>query len=552
MESRFAPFLSTNYVPSKNELNETCELLMESDNQLSQLNAEITRLQSKIDKLISKRDQLHTDIVRHRNLIAPLRRVPDELLQEIFFHCLPVDHNPVMSCHEAPLLLGRVCSHWRSTILSAPRLWSSIHIVVPNYIPALPEDWSSPETRNQSRDFCEAVEAWLSRSGDLPLSISLLQVPYSNSSPGFVEQLISTVIRFSFRWRNVSLIVPFAIDSQLFSVSHEALPLLETFFSDTKFGPTPLPDFTPLDIFRAPHIRAISSHCLKMIPEDVDWSRLTFLSLESSGHVDGILTPSKALGILRKTPNLVHCELDFMGGWAIPSPFDDCQVGFFSLKPFYERLRLPVLISLEFTPSSTRQYPDINISERPSICTLLSRLDSLKELTLLPTLDLTHILFMSLLECSPSITRLSVINTLTINPPPIGEVWSPFTNEIAVLLTPTVGRLAVCPLLEVLECNPCGISDAALLALIEQRTIHALANDVQPLERVDVAMYRQKMIDVPNALPPGVLEGTTITLQYLTTLALRMDITPLAGLKKPNRLQLPTKMYKYFSFRKSV
>ncbi|KAF9462332.1 hypothetical protein BDZ94DRAFT_1166046, partial [Collybia nuda] len=256
MESRFTPLLSTNYVPPKDELDELRRLLVDPIDELKQLDIELAHLRNVIDRLSSKRDQLYISIVRHKNLMAPLRRIPEELLQEIFFHCLPVDHNATMSCHDAPLLLGRVCSHWRRVSLGTPRLWSGIHIVVPVSTPPSPNQHPS-EILEQNHVIFEAVDAWLGRSGDLPLSISLYQVPYAYTPPEFAEQLMSTIIQFSPRWRNVSLIASPPTNSQLFSLSPNVLPLLESFSFHATYSPSPLTEirFESLDIFRAPRLR---------------------------------------------------------------------------------------------------------------------------------------------------------------------------------------------------------------------------------------------------------------------------------------------------------
>ncbi|KAJ7782493.1 hypothetical protein DFH07DRAFT_704529, partial [Mycena maculata] len=54
---------------------------------------------------------------------APTRRLPLDFIQEIFVACLPTHWNCAMSASEAPVILGPVCSSWRSISLSTPRLW---------------------------------------------------------------------------------------------------------------------------------------------------------------------------------------------------------------------------------------------------------------------------------------------------------------------------------------------------------------------------------------------------------------------------------------------
>ncbi|TDL19828.1 hypothetical protein BD410DRAFT_398116 [Rickenella mellea] len=62
-----------------------------------------------------------------------MQTLPPELLSEIFWHCLyhgrdaPVTHKTRTTLH-APLLLGRICSRWRTILISTPELWSIIII----------------------------------------------------------------------------------------------------------------------------------------------------------------------------------------------------------------------------------------------------------------------------------------------------------------------------------------------------------------------------------------------------------------------------------------
>ena len=77
---------------------------------LTSIKTEIDRLNSIVENLYDEHRALNAEIEAHRALISPLRQVPLDIMEEIFIHCLPTDHNAVMSTREAPLLLGRVCS----------------------------------------------------------------------------------------------------------------------------------------------------------------------------------------------------------------------------------------------------------------------------------------------------------------------------------------------------------------------------------------------------------------------------------------------------------
>ncbi|KIM30836.1 hypothetical protein M408DRAFT_34889, partial [Serendipita vermifera MAFF 305830] len=59
---------------------------------------------------------LRQEILKRIAWLSPVRRLPAETLSKIF----------VFICEEtwdAPLILGAVCSQWRSILLSTPRAW---------------------------------------------------------------------------------------------------------------------------------------------------------------------------------------------------------------------------------------------------------------------------------------------------------------------------------------------------------------------------------------------------------------------------------------------
>ncbi|EDR15536.1 uncharacterized protein LACBIDRAFT_321444 [Laccaria bicolor S238N-H82] len=129
--SPYAPHLHTNYAPSAAEILDIKNHLTEPLTLLSTLDAEIEQLNSTLCILRDRHCILSEEIESHRALISPFRQLPLVMLGEIFSHCLPTHHNAVLSLREAPLLLGRVCSTWRSITLSTPQLWASLHMPTP-------------------------------------------------------------------------------------------------------------------------------------------------------------------------------------------------------------------------------------------------------------------------------------------------------------------------------------------------------------------------------------------------------------------------------------
>ncbi|KAF7376660.1 hypothetical protein MSAN_00082800 [Mycena sanguinolenta] len=181
MSSPFTSRLGTNYCPTDAETTQIQGLLVEPCLQLKHLDDEISVMQKALDKLTEERDALVDYVDAHKALLSPLRRLPLDIVEEIFMACLPTHRNCVMSATEAPVILGRICSAWRAISLSAPRLWSSLHIVEPTLVyHAPPYTVTSGVYEAKVTQRLDVANTWLQRSGTCPLSISL----DSNLDPG--------------------------------------------------------------------------------------------------------------------------------------------------------------------------------------------------------------------------------------------------------------------------------------------------------------------------------------------------------------------------------
>ncbi|KAJ7893197.1 hypothetical protein B0H13DRAFT_1523668, partial [Mycena leptocephala] len=118
MESPFREHFATNYVPSGLDIERIRA-------HLGPYEAELERLESLMRELTAQRDRLKTYIEPHKALISHPRRLPCDLVETIFIAC---PSQCTMSPAEAPLLLGHICSAWRSIAWATPRLWTSVHL----------------------------------------------------------------------------------------------------------------------------------------------------------------------------------------------------------------------------------------------------------------------------------------------------------------------------------------------------------------------------------------------------------------------------------------
>ncbi|KIM30843.1 hypothetical protein M408DRAFT_321789 [Serendipita vermifera MAFF 305830] len=110
-------------------------------------------LQKKREEILAKAKQeandLELEISKIRAWLAPIRRVPADVLSLIFVEVCQLDW-------QAPKVLGIVCRLWREVLLSTPRAWACIQI------------------RPRSQQLPHALMSlWLSRCGAFKLHASL-------------------------------------------------------------------------------------------------------------------------------------------------------------------------------------------------------------------------------------------------------------------------------------------------------------------------------------------------------------------------------------------
>ncbi len=129
--SPFASYLGTNYAATPEEATKLSEFLAGPMSKLNDLQREMDRVKALYDTLTEQHTELESEISRHHALMAPIRRLPVDIIQEIFVRCLPTLHDAIISTRECPILLTRICSGWRHIALRTAELWASIHVPIP-------------------------------------------------------------------------------------------------------------------------------------------------------------------------------------------------------------------------------------------------------------------------------------------------------------------------------------------------------------------------------------------------------------------------------------
>ncbi|KAJ7138389.1 hypothetical protein C8R44DRAFT_767318 [Mycena epipterygia] len=302
MQSPFQSILHTNAVPSDTECQRIRDLLVGPRQRAADLTKEIEEMQIVLDRLERRREELDRFIDAHLSLVSPARRLPEDVIRAIFTACMPSAHNAVMSPTQSPLLLCQICSDWRYIALSTPELWASLHIVVP--------------TSSRINDVASAITTWLSRSGVLPLSISLfvskrcqfrlVEDFKSDSAP-----LLASIDAFSLRWKHIILPAFPEVDIHAHP-SSEDLPMLHTLTVGSSLfyrWPASL-KYLPITASNLRSLSISSGFNLPNLP--LPWFQLTHLRISNEEHASDVqlhFPTCDALVVLRRCPALETCEL---------------------------------------------------------------------------------------------------------------------------------------------------------------------------------------------------------------------------------------------------
>ncbi|KAJ7435432.1 hypothetical protein FB451DRAFT_272076 [Mycena latifolia] len=284
--------LTSNDVPHSSEIPNVLKALSDHEARLALLDAQIESMQSTLAELARERNEIAESLRQHHVILSPVRRVPPELLGEIFSLTLPWSrhiHNVV--AHQPPWRLGHVCALWRHAAVTYPALWRYF-------------DLSPSFTTPVNQYPLPMLETTLLRSGNLPLDVTFGGWSQQTSNAAWLDMFLSHCNR----WATIHIL--YVTDSgafrDIFRRVKGQLPALQKLkLLSPRYHDVPdLPDY----FATAPELREVlltnsgldrPSHALP-----IPWSQIT--------HYRGVYSPSHQLQILQSAPNLVHCGMGFI------------------------------------------------------------------------------------------------------------------------------------------------------------------------------------------------------------------------------------------------
>ncbi|KAF8128308.1 hypothetical protein K438DRAFT_916302 [Mycena galopus ATCC 62051] len=528
MDSPFASQLGTNYCPTDTELGQIKCLLVEPCLELKRLDAEIAVVRKALDKLTEDRDTLGAYVDAHRTLMSPVRQLPLDVIEEIFIACLPTHRNCVMSAQEAPVILGRICSSWRTISLSTPRLWSRLHIVEPKLSFDLSYISASDLVEAKSVQRQEVAKAWLQRSGTCPLSISLeshfdhdAAPPLSPSPTPSSPNVFLIVVSFASRWQTISLRIHQSAVQMLLRLTEADVPLLKSLtINERPDSPHPEWNLSQARVFLAPALSRfyLSASNVPTAELPLRWGNLTaltllshFLSQPAWGQGSGgTQTCQVILDVLGRCSQLRICtvlvdepsdgyvqdsvvECRFLHTLRITSSSCPLQTS----GRLLSRLSMPDLQDFEL--HGYHRPPHIgSTSDADTLASALAASTRLKSVNI-DTAIFSTLCFLEFLRSLPPTVQCFQFTG------PGG--WAVLDDDVFKELEASPDRTTPLPGLEELTVTDCHeVSDEMLLRFIVSRT--------PTLRRINLQFNRQRQVDILPSLQTFIQAGLQASLAY--------------------------------------
>ncbi|KAJ6526945.1 hypothetical protein DFH09DRAFT_1328277 [Mycena vulgaris] len=543
MPSPFAPKIGTNYCPKEQEIIEITALLVQPTLRLERLQNEITEMQKAIDELKTERDSLAGYVRAHQALISPVRRLPPDILTEIFLACIPTHRNCVMSAREAPVILGRICSSWRATSLSAPRLWARLHVVEPTR----PHYLTSILFEEKLAQRLETTKTWLSRSGQCPLSLSFesgLEYGFSSADSTtrpHAASFLQALIKFAPRWQHIQFTIPLSALEILSHLSEADVPMLKSVaFYHNPHHAHHSPTWGPFEMLHASQISSFSISGMYFNGEPpLRWNQLTILCVTT-------LTTSKMIfETISRCPELRNCKLMAHDGPGaeICSSHPVIQLSFLYSFELHcvgsmttSKYLLPRLSAPELEDFILIRSPDLHGPiETEASAPLAHFLAASMHLERL-RIDTCTFSKSSLLEILRSLPHTIQRLELDASNKRRVAIIPSLDDEVLSVLTPASGFSPFCcPVLQELVIHHCyGISDAALLQFIAVRMHGGVPTT---LNRVTIQFDREMQLDILPSLRPFITTGRDVSITYLQVIP--PQFSPWQGLADAPRASMP-------------
>ena len=212
--------LLSNLPPSEIEVDLILNIVSGSESHMARIRKQL-EIHPKNRVLKNQFRTYENYLTRHQSILSPLRRLPPELLYQIFeFFAPPRLHldGPDKPIHwsELPFNISQVCHRWRAITISMPLLWARIPSLTPD----------RAYTTNPS--FLEFYTDFLLRSASEPIGVSVSSYDAKAEKVVKWHPAIKILISHSNRWQRLSIVSYSPHFLRAFRPIKKRLPILRT------------------------------------------------------------------------------------------------------------------------------------------------------------------------------------------------------------------------------------------------------------------------------------------------------------------------------------
>ncbi|KAJ6618874.1 hypothetical protein B0H10DRAFT_2028332 [Mycena sp. CBHHK59/15] len=235
-------------------------LIQESESNILDIDAKIARLNSQIRDLGCLRELEREKIASLRGAIAPIRKLPIELLTHIFL--LSVVEKDIPDSRRNVHRICQVSPYWRQLAHSTPQLWTT---------PLRLRPFTRP-----NEDYLASTQTWVDRSYPLPIPIHVSSV----LSEDEILPLMGVLLSAAKRWRTLN--TAFESVASFIHLPPDTFPSLEELVlraQDENSDRFDIPAFG-----NAPRLRSVTL-CLRNGWVSIPWHQLTELNVTEDSPI---------------------------------------------------------------------------------------------------------------------------------------------------------------------------------------------------------------------------------------------------------------------------
>ncbi|TDL22643.1 hypothetical protein BD410DRAFT_898214 [Rickenella mellea] len=426
----------------------------------SSLRQQLSVVRTTVKEIQDEQERLQKIILGHKPLLDPARRVPPEVLSEIFLNCLPNDRFPRVSLAEVPLLIGQVCRLWREVSLKTAWLWVEFDLVITSRVVNT-----------------ELMKLWLARSASHPLSFKIhpgalkdakisMTSEMANSWGQSLDNMVRTLCEHTYRWKSIDVELPPRWTAMLFFPLSKGngAPILETIRIE---APTDIEDCRdiPVDLSLAPRLTTLGVHG-HFFTLGVSFTFGDFMSQNLRDFsITGIpATFDQFMSVLHHCRFITRCNVNLCGGRMLKSGHEIILMPYMETMQLFmhtdddpgmllDKLQLPEVKELEISLVKT-----VN-QGWPHATQLLQRSGSQLESFYMSGGAILETDVIALLHTSPTLRSLTALN-LTIS----DAIMTELTNEY--------GTQPLCPCLQIITLSRCwALSAPSIVRMIRSRCL---------------------------------------------------------------------------------